>query len=58
MLCTSEPIAVNGNAALCNHLQVKCFMLHAVQQYASLAVVLTVNNKQELIGIGIRQRIN
>jgi len=33
---TSEPLAANGNAAICHHLQVKCFTLHVVQQYANL----------------------
>jgi hypothetical protein len=56
-MCTSEPLAANGNAAICHHLQVKCFTLHVMQQYVSFAVVLTVNNKQGLIDIDIRPSV-
>jgi hypothetical protein len=57
VLCTSEPLAANGNAAICHHLQVKCFTLRAVQQYTSLTLVLTVNNKQGLTDIDIRPSV-
>jgi len=42
---------------MCSHLQVKCFTLHVVQQYAGLAVVLTVCNKQGLVDIDIRHSV-
>ena len=57
VLCTSELLAVNGNAAICSHLQVQCFTLHVVQRYVSLAVVLTVHNKQGLVDIGFRHSV-
>jgi hypothetical protein len=57
VLCTSEPLAANGNAAICHRLQVKYFTLHVVQQYTSLTVVLTVRNKQGLIDIDIRPSV-